>query len=107
METTAVRLSASEIGEKGEVLYQSIRSTVDTKANHGMMISIDVGTSDYEIDAVGITAASLLAAPVRLFTEQKSGLMWFISLRGRGLPQPRTNNDGHVRRHYRLAKCRN
>lgn len=51
------------IGDQGEALYASqIRDSVETDANIGKMIIIDVDTGDYEIDPTGIEAAHHLHA---------------------------------------------
>lgn len=45
------RFSSEEIARRGETLYeQSIRPKIETEANIGKLISIDVETGDYEID---------------------------------------------------------
>jgi hypothetical protein len=56
-------LSDEEIGARGKQIYdRSIRAQVDLPANRGKMISIDIDSSDFEIDLVGIEAARRLRA---------------------------------------------
>lgn len=46
------RFSGEIIAERGEELYQrTIRDKVETEDNIGKIISIDIETGDYEIDA--------------------------------------------------------
>lgn len=51
-----------EIGRRGEELYrQNIRQQVETEANIGNMVIIDVESGDYEVgDEMGIAAARRL-----------------------------------------------
>lgn len=53
-----------EVGRRGEELYrQSIRQKVETEANIGKMVIIDVDTGDYEVgNEMGIEAALKLQA---------------------------------------------
>ena len=59
-----LNLSPQEVGRRGEELYrQHIRQQVETEANIGKMVIIDVGSGDFEVgDEVGITAARELQA---------------------------------------------
>ena len=59
-----LNLSRQEVGRRGEELYrQHIRQQVETEANIGKMVIIDVGSGDFEVgDEVGITAARELQA---------------------------------------------
>jgi hypothetical protein len=51
-------LSKEEIARRGEELYeQRIRPKVETEANVGKIIVIDVKSGDYEIDDVGLRAS--------------------------------------------------
>ncbi len=55
------QLSRDEIGQRGKALYeQTIRPKVETEANIGKMVIIDVETGDYEIDDIGIESAHRL-----------------------------------------------
>jgi hypothetical protein len=57
------RLSNDEIARRGQELYeQGIRAKVETEANIGKIIVIEVETGDYEIDDVGLKASKRLRA---------------------------------------------
>jgi hypothetical protein len=57
------RLSDEEIDRRGEALYdQGIRALVETDANRGKLVVIDVGTGDYEVDDDGLAASDRLLA---------------------------------------------
>ena len=57
------RYSTEEIGKRGREWYaQSIRARVETQENIGKIISIDIGTGDYEIDEENLKAAQRLLA---------------------------------------------
>ncbi len=57
------RFSGDEISRRGEALYQqSLRAKVETEANIGKIISIDIETGDYEIDADVLAPARRLLA---------------------------------------------
>jgi hypothetical protein len=57
------RLTDEEIDRRGEALYkQSIRPQVETAANIGKLVIIDVETGDYEVDADGLAASDRLLA---------------------------------------------
>ena len=57
------RFTDEEIDRRGESLYnQRIRSQVDTPANRGKQIVIDVETGDYEIDEDGLAASLRMLA---------------------------------------------
>jgi hypothetical protein len=57
------RLSNEEIDRRGEALYaQRIRSLVETDANQGKMMVIDVETGDYEVDDDGLAASDWILA---------------------------------------------
>ncbi len=57
------RLSEAEIARRGEELYeQRIRAEVETEANIGKIVVIDVETGDYEIDDVGFMASRRVRA---------------------------------------------
>lgn len=46
------RYSGEEIVRRGEELYEhSIRARVETEENIGKIVSIDIETGDYEVDA--------------------------------------------------------
>ncbi|WP_394795220.1 hypothetical protein [Armatimonas sp.] len=50
--------SSEEIGTRGEQVYRErLRAIVETQANFGKRISIDIATGDYEIDDDAIAAA--------------------------------------------------
>lgn len=52
-----------EIAERGEALYQQkIRAEVETPANIGKMVIIDVDTGEYAVDDIGLIAARHLHA---------------------------------------------
>jgi hypothetical protein len=57
-------LSKKELARRGKELYErSIREKVETDANIGKMVIIDVGTGDYLVgDETGIEAAKHLHA---------------------------------------------
>lgn len=57
------RFSGEEIARRGEEIYeQSVRLQVETEANIGKVISIDIETGDFEIgDDPLMTAKRLLA----------------------------------------------
>jgi hypothetical protein len=57
------RISDEEIDRRGASLYEgSIRPLVETEANIGKHIVIDVETGDYEIDSDGLAASHRLLA---------------------------------------------
>ena len=57
----AIRLSPEEVGLRGEALYeQKIRADVETEANIGKMVIIDVETGEYEVDERGLVSAQNL-----------------------------------------------
>jgi hypothetical protein len=57
------RMSNEEIDRRGQDLYERvIRGNVDTAANLGRQIVIDVETGDYEIDDDGVLASKRLIA---------------------------------------------
>lgn len=57
-----LNLSREEVGRRGEELYQQhIRQQVETEANIGKLVIIDVDSGDYEVgDNIGITATRQL-----------------------------------------------
>jgi hypothetical protein len=57
------RYSSEEIGQRGQEIYETrLRDRVETEANIGKIISIDVETGDYEIDDDLIKAGDRLLA---------------------------------------------
>ncbi len=55
--------SKEETGERGDKIYeQQLRATVETEANIGKIIAIDIETGDYEIDADLLQAGRRLKA---------------------------------------------
>ena len=63
--------SGEEIGERGQVIYESrLRTLLETEENIGKIVSIDVETGDYEI------ADDLLAAGRRLQQRRPDALMY-------------------------------
>ncbi len=57
------RFSGEEISKRGEEIYQrDIRDRVETEANIGKIISIDIETGDYEIDSDVLVPALRLQA---------------------------------------------
>ena len=57
------RITNEEIDQRGKALYeQSIRSQVETDANAGKLVIIDVENGDYEIDSDGLAASDRLLA---------------------------------------------
>ncbi len=60
-----------EVQRRGRELYEcSIRAQVETEANIGKIVSIDIETGDYEIDA------DLLAAGDRLLARHPDAAIW-------------------------------
>lgn len=56
-------LSSEEIAQRGEELYQEhIRAQVETAANIGKIIAINLSTGDYEIDQDLLAACHRLKA---------------------------------------------
>ena len=56
-------LLGEEIGRRGKALYeQTIRQKVETPANIGRMVIIDIETGDYEVDDLGLEASHHLHA---------------------------------------------
>ena len=53
-------MSDDEVAQRGKAWYESIRAKVETKANIGKMVIIDVNTGDYEIDELGLQASRYL-----------------------------------------------
>jgi len=61
MET--ILLSREEVARRAEQLYeQGIREQVETPANIGKMVIIDVETGDFGVDELGFEAADALKA---------------------------------------------
>lgn len=59
----AILLSTEEVAKRAYQLYESkIRSTVETQANVGKMVIIDIETGDCEVDETGLQAAHNLYA---------------------------------------------
>src|SRR5713101_1693801 len=57
------RYGGDEIARRGQELYeQSIRNQVETEANIGKIISIDIESGDYEIDNDLVAAGKRLLA---------------------------------------------
>ena len=57
------RFSRAEIARRGKKLYQqTLRAKAETEDNIGKIISIDIETGDYEIDADLLQAANRLRA---------------------------------------------
>lgn len=55
------RFSLEEIGRRGQELYETqIRPQVETEANIGKQIVIDIETGEYEIDDDGLAASRRL-----------------------------------------------
>ena len=55
------RFSSEEIGKRGREWYeQAIRARVETPENIGKIVSIDIETGDYEIDAENLSAVERL-----------------------------------------------
>ena len=55
--------SKEEIRQRAEALYnQELRSSIETEANIGKIIMIDVETGEYDIDAVSLEAAHRMKA---------------------------------------------
>jgi hypothetical protein len=57
----AILLSSEEVAKRAYRIYESkIRHKVETEANIGKMVIIDVETGDYEVDETGLQAAKSL-----------------------------------------------
>ena len=58
-----VSLSPDEVGRRAKDLYESkIRFAVETEANIGKLVIIDVETGDYAFDKKGLDSAATLRA---------------------------------------------
>jgi hypothetical protein len=69
------RLATEEIGRRGQALYdRDIRRLVETPANIGKQIVIDVESGDYEIDDDG------LAASRRLMTRRPGAALYGLRI---------------------------
>jgi hypothetical protein len=65
------RLNRDEVARRGKQLYQeTIRAKVETEENIGKIVSIDVETGDYEVDA------DLLKAAHRLRARHPGAALW-------------------------------
>ncbi|HLK60582.1 MAG TPA: hypothetical protein VKU00_28730 [Chthonomonadaceae bacterium] len=64
------RYSGEEIDRRGEEIYESLRAKVETEANIGKIIAIDIETGDYAIDA------NVIAAGRRLFAKHPDAATW-------------------------------
>ena len=65
------RFSGEAIAQRGTELYQeALRSKVETAENIGKIISIDIETGDYEIEA------DLLNAAKRLLARHPGAALW-------------------------------
>jgi hypothetical protein len=59
----AILLSSEEVAKRAYRIYESkIRQKVETEANIGKMVIINVETGDYEVDGTGLQAAKNLQA---------------------------------------------
>jgi uncharacterized membrane protein len=57
----AILLSSEEVTKRGYRIYESnIRQKVETEANIGKMVIINIETGDYEVDETGLQAAKNL-----------------------------------------------
>jgi hypothetical protein len=66
------RFNSKEVVRRGEELYaQKIRSQVETEANIGKLVSIDIETGDYEIGT-----DDSLEAPRRLHTKHPGAAVY-------------------------------
>ena len=68
-------LNETEVAERGNSLYEQIRLMVETAENIGKIVSIDVETGDYEIDADVFKAGRRLQGrhPKALIVEKRIG----------------------------------
>ncbi len=58
-----ILLSREEVARRAQEIYaNSLRNSVETEANIGKMIIIDIETGDYEIDPDGLQAADVITA---------------------------------------------
>jgi hypothetical protein len=70
------KLSSEEVARRGEELYdQRLRAQVETEANIGKLISIDVETGDYEI---GDDAD--IEAPLRLHAKRPGAAVYTLRI---------------------------
>ena len=70
------RLEAGETAQRGKTLYeQSIRAQVETEANIGRLVSIDVETGDYEVGD-----DDSLDAPLRLHTRHPGASVYTLRI---------------------------
>ena len=68
------RYSSEEISRRGQALYErSIRAKVETEANMGILISIDIETGDY---AIGDDTS--LEAPRRLHAQHPDAAVYTL-----------------------------
>lgn len=79
------QFSSEEIGRRGEALFeQTIRAKVETEANIGMMVIIDIETGDYEVDKIGLELSRKLHAkhPGAALYGKRIGYKTAVSLGG-------------------------
>jgi hypothetical protein len=65
-----VAINHLKIARRGQAFYRSIREKVETRANMGKIISIDINTGNYEIDD------NLLESSDRLQREWPDAVIW-------------------------------
>src|SRR5438067_769290 len=51
------RVTGERLGERGRELYEQLRARLETPANIGKIIVMDVESGDYEIDDLGINSS--------------------------------------------------
>lgn len=70
------RYSHTEISQRGKALYErNIRSQVETEANIGKLVSIDIETGDYEIGD-----DDNLEAPRRLRAKHPDAIVYTVRI---------------------------
>jgi hypothetical protein len=75
MSVTEQRMTAEEIGRRGEALYNAgIRQKVETRENIGKFLAIDLDTGHYELDA------DIHAAVARGLEANPDGLFYFVRI---------------------------
>ena len=59
---STARAGDTELGRRARMLYEELQPLVETPANVGKLIVMDVDSGDYEIDETGIEASHRLQA---------------------------------------------
>jgi hypothetical protein len=71
------RYSKEEFAQRGDALYESIRSQIDEQSDRGKIVAIALETGDSEVDA------SEIAACARLEVSHPDAQIWMVRIGSR------------------------